>query len=249
MKPLHKRTAVRLGLGLVLLLLGTGVFLSNRTTAQSGSGNSNPPPYDFSDSFYLENGVNPFSLRERACNSDRDPTHAVFDPPAPSPDRNTCRILQTTGGFDASGNLIYYSVMAPVFPEDFTNDDAGRRAREIANAFRAFLFPRDPDHDGVVVLSPALANRRQDNVFDTRNGYFSNNPLGLWILAFVVYTPKAFTPEGQKILAPIAATNGLDLDGTPILTSASLIDNLAQKGIVEIRTRPLDGSQGFPWVL
>src|SRR5262249_32607856 len=100
-----------------------------------------------------------------------------------------------------------------------------------------------------VVLSPAPPNRRQDNVFDTRDGYFSNNPLGLWILAFVVYTDKAFTPEGRKELDPIAATNGRDLDGTPILKTADQIDNLVAKGFVKILSRPLDGSRGFPWVI
>ncbi len=237
------------------LLLGVSVVavvaVFSLIASTTEGGNSNPPPYDFSDLFYAENGIEPTSLRERACNPDRDPSHAVIDPPSPDPaTRNSCRILQTTGGFDASGNLIYYSIMAPVFPEDFTNNEAGLRAREIANSFRAFLFPRDPDHDGVVQLSPAVSNRRQDNVFDTRNGYFSNNPLGLWILAFVVYTDKALnTPEGQAELAKIAATNGTDLDGTPILDNASQIDDLAQKGFVKILNRAQDGSQGFPWVI
>ena len=142
--------------------------------------------------------------------------------------------------------------MGTVFPDTFEHDGAGaltargREALDIANHFRAFLFPKASAGS---ILSPAPPNRRQDNVFDTRDGYFSNNPLGLWLLAFVVYTPKAFTDEGRKVLDPIAAMNGRDLDGTPILNTADLIDSLASKGLVEIRSRPLDGSQGFPWVI
>ena len=70
----------------------------------------------------------------------------------------------------------------------------------IANKYRAFIFPRamgDP-------LGPGPPNRRQDNLFDTRDGYFSNNPLGLWILVFVSYTDEAFnTREGQAELADL----------------------------------------------
>ena len=42
--------------------------------------------------------------------------------------------------------------------------------------------------------------------------------------------PKA---GNGSILDPIAANNGRDLDGTPILTSASQIDNLVAKGFAE----------------
>ncbi len=255
------RYTIRPSPWLLLLFLTASAALLISGFPVMEAANTNPPPFDFNDTFYAQNGVNGPGLRERACNPDRPATHAVLDPPSPDPaTRNTCRILQTTGGFDASGNLIYYSIMAPVFPNDFTNNAAGQRALQIANDFRAFLFPKcvAPGTPGSVLVragcaalkSPALANRRQDNVFDTRNGYFSNNPLGLWILAFVVYTDAAFnTPEGQSELAKIAATNGTDLDGTPILDDASSIDNLVQKGFARILTRAQNGGEGFPWVL
>lgn len=227
--------------------------------ALSTVGSTNPPPFDFSDSFYLQNGINPGAILNRACSPERGPMAAVFDPPAPDSTRNDCRILETTGGFNDSGNLIYYSIMGFVMPNTFSNDAAGQAARELANESRAFLFPRcvAPGTPGSVVVrqgcavlkSPALSNRRQDNVFDTTGGYFSNNPLGLWILAFVAYTDAAFTEEGQEELASIAATNGTDLDGTPILTTRSDIDNLVQKGFAVILNRNQDGSEGFPWVV
>lgn len=230
---------------MLVMLLGTGNTLSRIRSAVQ----TNPPPFDFSDAFYQANGIAPNFIRERAGNPDRNPLHWTVDNSNTDPTRRNIRILETTGGFNDSGSLIYYSIMGTVFPDTFTNDAAGQRAREIANHFRAFLFPKDPEHDGVVVLSPAPPNRRQDNLFDTRDGYFPNNPLGLWILAFVVYTDKAFTPEGRKVLDPIAAVNGRDLDGTPILKSAAQIDNLAANGFVKILNRALDGSQGFPWVI
>lgn len=233
------------GLG-TLAVLGLAATLTNFGSVRADK--LNQPPFDFADDYYLQNGVEPTGILMRVGNADRNPNHWVIDSANADPTRNSVRVLETTGGFNASGTLIYYSIMGMLTPDSFTADAAGNRAQQIANAFRAFLFPRKQP-DGTFKLDPGLPNRRQDNVFDTRNGYFSNNPLGLWILSFVVYTDKAFTPEGQKVLAPIAATNGTDLDGTPILKTADLIDNLTQQGLVELRTRPLDGSQGFPWVI
>ncbi len=243
---------------LLVLALTLGAYMPSPVQA----GGANPPPFDFSDSFYLQNGINPANIPMRvgtfdAAGNPVRPNDWVFDGTNTDPTRRGVRILQTTGGFNNAGSLIYYSIMGPVVPGTFSNDAAGARARDIANHFRAFLFPRALTDPACLpssptvnpALDPKVCNRRQDNVFDTRDGYFSNNPLGLWILAFVVFTPAAFTPEGQKVLAPIAATNGVDLDGTPILTAADQIDGLAAQGFVEIRNRPLDGSQGFPWVI
>lgn len=231
---------------IALALLALALFTLPLVSVRAAD--SNPPPFDFSDEFYIQNGIDPAAILKRAGNPDRNPLDWTIDDTNTDLNRRNIRLLQTTGGFNNSGGLIYYSIMGMVMPSTFTNDAAGQQAKEIANRFRAFIFPkRQPD--GSVKLDPGLGNRRQDNVFDTRNGYFSNNPLGLWILAFVAYTPQAFTPEGQRVLAPIAAANGTDLDGTPILTSASLIDNLVSQGLAQILTRPLDGSQGFPWVI
>jgi hypothetical protein len=229
-------------------LLCKSAALAAAAAALLAPGRPSPPPFDFTDAFYLANGIEPSALLMRVGTPARTPADWAIDNSNTDPTRNNVRLLQTTGGFDASGNLIYYSIMGMVDPATFTADAAGRRARQIADAFRAFIFPKTQP-DGSIILSPALANRRQDNVFDTRNGYLSNNPLGLWILAFVQYTPAAFTPAGQKILGPLAAKNGVDLDGTPILKSASDIDGLAAKGLVRIVNRDPRGSQGFPWVV
>lgn len=226
------------------------------TVASSGSVNVNPPPFDFSDSFYRSNGIVPENIGERAGTPNRNPLHWTVDNSNTDPNRRNIRILETTGGWNDSGSLIYYSIMGTLTPSSFErNADGtltarGQRAMDIANSFRAFLFPKT-NHaaGGTFVKSPAPPNRRQDNVFDTRNGYFSNNPLGNWLLVFVVYTPKAFTLEGQQRLDPIAARNGRDLDGTPILQTASDIDNLAADGFVKLVNRNTDGSEGFPWVV
>lgn len=218
----------------------------------AADGGSNPPPFDFSDQYYRDNGFVPENILNRIGTPGVRTTEWVVDNGNTDPNRRNIRDLETTGGWDASGGLIYYSILGMAMPNIFERDasgnltERGAHAMEIANHYRAFLFPKS--NGGNPILDPGPPNRRQDNVFDTRNGYFSNNPTGVWVLAFVVYTPQAFTVEGKKILDPIAAVNGRDLDGTPILQSASQIDDLAQKGLVEIRFRAQDGSQGFPWV-
>jgi hypothetical protein len=85
-----------------------------------------------------------------------------------------------------------------------------------------------------------LGALRQSVMLDMRNGYFSNNPLGLWIHVWVSFTSTALnSAAGQKALNDLVRKNGRDLDGTPIITSVSDIDNLFQKGYVTKRTRPI----------
>jgi hypothetical protein len=187
-------------------------------------------------------------------NPDRDPTTWVLDPSNTDPTRRGVRVKETTGGFDKDGNLIYYSIMGMMTPATFTNDTSGVRARELAESFRAFIFPktpRNPDYTpGNVVLSPAPPNRRQDNLFETKTGYLCENLLGLWVLSFAIYTQQAFTtPEGRQALAVLAERNGVDVDGTPVIERLEEIDALTAQGLVELRSNPEIGGQGPRWVI
>src|SRR6516225_3659245 len=211
--------------------------LENRLTP-SVSG----PPFDFSNSFYLANGINPSNIQQRVGTS-TSASAFVVEPSSPDANHNNERTTETTGGFNHEGNVLYYTINGFVNPNTFTNNAAGQNAKAIAEFFTAYIFPKasgDP-------FSPALSNRRQDNVFDTRNGYSVANPLGLWTAVFVSYTPAAFnTPKGVSTLAALAAKNGTDLDGTPMIRKAIEVDVLERKGLVQTQTRALDGSQGFP---
>jgi hypothetical protein len=225
------------------------VLAGSRLVSEGQAQAPQQPPFDFSDAFYLANGINPANLLthvDGTCPADDKPSCSVVDNSNTDPNRRNIRVLSTTGGFDHDGNVLYYSIFGRVMPNSFTTDAAGQQAMNIANFFSAYHFPKasgDP-------LSPELSNRRQDNVFDTRNGYNVANPLGLWTLVFVSYTPAAFnTPQGQQALAALAARNGTDLDGTPIIKMATEVDALETRGFAVEQTRALDGSQGFPWVV
>jgi hypothetical protein len=203
------------------------------------------PPFDFSNSFYLANGINPSNIQGRVGTS-TSASDFVVETSSPDANHTNIRITETTGGFDHEGNVLYYTINGMANPDTFTNNAAGQMARQIAERFTAYIFPKasgDP-------FSPALSNRRQDNVFDTRNGYSIANPLGLWTAQFTSFTPAAFTTaEGRATLAHLAATNGTDLDGTPIIKTAMEVDGLVKKGLAVERPRNFDGSQGFPWII
>jgi hypothetical protein len=207
------------------------------------------PPFDFADAYYLANGINPDNIVIRVngtCPANDKPSCSVVDNSNTDPNRRNIRVLSTTGGFDREGNPLYYNIFGMVMPNTFTNDAAGQNAMATANSFEAYIFPKASGNP----LSPELSNRRQDNLFDTGNGYFVANPLGIWSAVFVRYTPAAFnTADGRKILATLAAQNGTDLDGTPMIRHVKEIDFLEGKGLAEEQRRAPDGSQGPPWII
>ena len=184
--------------------------------------------YDFTDAYYVQNGLNPAKLAGR---KQAPSASAVIDNPNFVSQRNV-RIIGMGGTYTANGSIAYFAVLAGFGPDGFTGDAAGQRARQLADSYAEYLFPkRGTDPVG-------LGSQRQATVQDTDHGYFSNDPLGLWLHVWVNYTEKAFsTKEGQKALADLQKKNGLALDGTPIIKTTSDIANLASKGLVTLSTR------------
>jgi hypothetical protein len=186
--------------------------------------------YDFTDAYYLRNGVDPAAIGGRR---QATPPLAVADTP-PFAFQREVRALFTLPAYDHSGKPWYFTVLGGGSGTLFTNDAAGRRAMQIADRSAEYIFPqRGTNPTGLGAL-------RQSVILDMRNGYFSNNPLGLWIHVWVNYTDRAFTTrDGQKELADLARKNGLALDGTPIIRTVSDIERLFKKGLVAKTTLPL----------
>lgn len=186
--------------------------------------------YDFTDAYYLQNGINPAAIDGR-----REPGPlAASDTPIFSYQRPV-RALLTLPNYDHSGNAWFFTVLGGFSVDAFTADAAGQRARQIAETSREYVFPRaGTDPVGLGAL-------RQSVMLDMRNGYFSNNKLALWLHVWVSYTPKALnTADGRKMMNDMAQRNGRDLDGTAIIASVSEIDNLFSKGFVTKTSRPLN---------
>ena len=154
------RTALR---SLAAVLALGGVYHGIPKSLRAGA--ENPPPFDFSDDFYTQNGIKldmiqnpqpPGAARVGFAESTRTGTEFgstpsafggqynwILDSSNTDPIRRGVRVTQTTGAFDSDGNLVYFSSMAGLPDQTFfTEDDAGSRAHDLANRFRQFVFPR-----------------------------------------------------------------------------------------------------------
>ena len=234
----------------VLALFALLASLAFNTTGLADGNDLGTSPFDFTDAVYRAHGIMPENIVLRVGDASRTGDFVV-DNTNTDPNRRNIRTIETTPGTTGSSGLTYANIFGVLNSTSFERDGAGnlssrgQQAFDTAERFRVFIFPKASNGS---ILDPFLPNKRQDNLFDTRDGYFSNDSLGLWVAVWVVYTPKAFTAAGKKELDPIAATNGRDLDGTPILISPSQIDNLAAKGFIELRTRPVNDPV-FRWVI
>lgn len=243
-------TRLTFALALFALLAGLAFNRIGNATAVAGGNDLDTSPFDFTDTVYRAHGILPENIVLRVGDASRTGDFVV-DNTNTDPNRRNIRTIETTPGTTGSSGLTYANIFGVLNLTSFERDAAGnlttrgQQAFDTSERFRVFIFPKASNGS---ILDPFLPNKRQDNLFDTRDGYFSNDPLGLWVAVWVVYTPKAFTAEGKKELDPIAASNGKDLDGTAILTSPSQIDNLAAKGLIELRTRPVNDPV-FRWVI
>ena len=228
------RRVARLTRALTTSMLLLGLAAATAVPADAATlGDDEPgddfPLFDFTDRFYKSNGVKVGALVGRRSGSDG---LSVVDD---SPDRahRDVRVTFTLPAYSDSGDTLFWTVMSDLAPKPFTKNGAGREAKEIADESPVYVFPtRDGDQLGV-------GNNRQANMIDMRHGYFSNNPLGLWVHVFVSYTDAAFdTPAGREALAELEERNGLALDGTPIITDIGELEDLEDKGFVKLQKRP-----------
>ncbi|HIF23637.1 MAG TPA: hypothetical protein EYQ27_17445 [Gemmatimonadetes bacterium] len=213
---------------------------------QINRGQGTHQAHDFNDTFYIQNGLDPTSPDfNRRFEVDGVPNgvQTVFTE-TDDPTRSTSRVLPVNCGYDAAGQPLCYPGPPVFFGEgSFQDTPAGEIARELAK-FRAFIFPKVTGNP----LSPAPPNRRQDNMFETTKGYVGANPLGLWRLVFVSFTPTAFVEPGLSRLAPLHIQNGTDTDGTPVIKRLHVLLELEAEGLVEFNVR-IPGVNPEPWVV
>ena len=192
--------------------------------------------FDFNDAYYFQNGVNAgliFGRRQVTGNG-----NSVFDTPNFWFQRNV-RAQRLNPAYADNGKVTFWAVMGDVNNAGFTNDAAGANAKVLADKYVLYVFPTRTGNP------IGLGNNRQADIVDLSGGYFSNDPLGLWIHIWISYTDAAFnTKDGQKALADLQKKNGTALDGTPIIKTKSELENLLSKGFAQKRFRNPDGSEG-----
>lgn len=192
--------------------------------------------FDFIDPYYFQNGVDATRIvgRRQVTGDGR----SVFDTPNFWFQRNV-RAARINPAYSDNGTPTFWAVMGDIDNSGFTNDAAGQNAKVLANRYTLYVFPTRTGNP------IGLGNNRQADIVDLSGGYFSNDPLGLWIHVWISYTDRAFnTRDGQKALADLQNKNGLALDGTPIIKTLSDLNNLLSKGFAAKRFRNPDGSEG-----
>ena len=246
---MRKSSFLRIGL-LAALLLALGATQAAGDDVQ---------PFQFTDAFYLENGVDRLAVLDHFVFPDaKFPTVCTAAGPLAFPCRtsletspdpniyNDVRVIETTVGFKHNGSFLSYMAPSKLVEASFLDNAAGDETRQICDDFRAILFPKAAG----VPDSPGDTNRRQDNIFETNGGYFSNNPLGCWRLTFVAWDgPNVNGSKCQDEADDLEEDNGLDQDGTPVIRKLGEVEKLEEEGCVTVIQRPADGSRGFPWVV
>lgn len=228
-------------LGNSISLVGFFVLLLLLTGSASAGYDDFAVPFDFSDDFYLENGVDPSSIADRL--GTLDSLFPAFPVESGSADRSDFRNFIVIPATSHSGDSVFFHIMGALDASGFTDDKAGDEAFETAEEASLWVFP-------IAVIDPVNTPLpwpfRQESVMDLRHGYFSNNPLGLWVLKFGIYTDKAVQGrDSNKLLRKLARKNGVsEADGLPFIRTRSEIRKLVKKGLLDIVTRPLTG--GLP---
>ena len=195
------------------------------------------PIFDFKDSYYLQNGIDPTKIIGRPNGTGS----SVIDNTVADPTRRNVRIKQAVGAYDDGGDPAFFAVLGLFNENAFTNNSAGRAQREIADKYIAYVFPK-------AGTNPLGLNKRQDDIIPLNNGYFSNNPLGAWRMWFVNYVPGSMNSgEGREVAQELIEENGVDADGTPFIRSMNDLKDAVEAGIVTLTTRANNGSQGTPW--
>jgi hypothetical protein len=175
----------------------------------------------------------------------------VIDNSNTDPNRSNVRAIETTPGTTGSSGLTYANIFGVLNSTSFERNAAGQ------------LTARGQAPSTLPSASASSSFRRRRTARSSIRFFRTNDRTTSSTRAMVTSqtirsacgSPSGLSTrrrlsrlEGRKELDPIAATNGRDLDGTPILTSPSQIDGLASKGLIELRTRPVDDGV-FRWVI
>lgn len=254
----------------VSLLAQLAMLLLATTFSVAQTVHTNIPPFDFSDTFYLSNGLDPTRIVFRI--NAEGVGGGIFDPSFPSPQLSQIRERFYTGTFDRNGLINFTSILGVlVNSHSFLDTPIGQNMHSVADSFQAFVFPKQPDAGGnvltstvcnppggaspqpCVTLSPVAANRRQNTMFDTRATYFCIDLIQVWLAEYVIYTRAAFQPDGKKLLREIADVNGTTFDGTAVLNTLDQIHALQTLGLVTLAEVPDtvadNGSEGVRYVV
>jgi hypothetical protein len=242
-----------------------------------------PPPFTFNDrcvpyeidhDFFLANGVdqtkilNTFGGMPSATGGNAP---WVIDYEADGVTEKPCDEFHTAkrrtryiGCHFYNGEPCYTTTNGTLDQNAFTDDEAGRRAFEIAEHFviyevaqqleqgpgmegpglppQPFYFPipiaTDPFAGGFGVMT-------QTKIFNASGSYWDDNPLGLWKIGFIQFTTKAsdcrmdFVTPDCVFMNTMTANNGTSgqMLGYPLIYTGTEIFDLTERGLISLRYR------------
>ena len=216
--------------GLILMLSATVVFGQDSELSDVGTlwEDTAINPHDFSDAYYQANGILPNAIIARRNGKDG---LSVFSDSS-NPFHTNVRVTATIPAYDQTGSMLFWYPLGELQEYGFTQDKTGLRARETAQRFPIYVFPKR-----TVVDYRAFGDTRQAALMDNRwadeNGEQDPNPLGLRLVVVVNYTGKAFEKEGFEMMQYLLKKNGASADDTPIIRSMDDLTMLLKTGFIE----------------
>src|SRR5690242_19708720 len=172
----RKNSQWKVWLAAFALAVAAVAGFSFNTNVSAGGSDLGTSPFDFADATYRAYGIDPENIVLRVGTASRTGDF-VIDNSNTDPNRRNVRTIETTPGTTGSSGLTYANIFGVLNSTSFERNAAGQltsrgqAAFDTAEHFRVFIFPKASNGS---ILDPFLPNKRQDNLFDTRDGYFSN---------------------------------------------------------------------------
>ena len=248
-----------------------------------------PPPFTFNDrcvpyevdhDFMLANGVDPAKILTTFAGAE-DPTGSganpnapwvedkdINDNPVPCDEFHTAkRRTRYEGCHFYDGTPCFFTTNGQLDQDAFTDDEAGRRAFEIAEHFVIYEVVQQlegPSPPGFTYFPAPIftdpfaggfAVGTQTKIMNAAGEYWQDDPLGLWKIGFIQFTPKAsacrsdFVDPDCVFMNTMTANNGTSSQnlGYPLIYTGDEIFDLTERGLVSIRYRlGADGVPGGP---
>jgi hypothetical protein len=194
-------------------------------------------PHDFTDAFYLMQGINPKNIIGRRNGEDGLSVISYSS----NPNHTSVRVIATIPAYDENGDMIFWYPLGELQGYAFTDDKVGMMLRDTAMNYPIYVFPKTN-----VAEFRTFANSRQaalmDNSYDpTRRKDI--NMLGVRLIVTVNYTEKAFSKEGYEMMLYLTKKNGKAADDTPIIRTRDDLIMLEKNGMVDLSRAKFFGGE------
>jgi hypothetical protein len=231
--------------GLILLV---NVSVSSAQARVSSQENIVPDtainPHDFTDEFYATQGINGRSILGRRNGYDY---LSIFGF-STNPNHRPVRVLATLPAWGPRGEIYFWYPLGQISYKGFTPNRVGSAALKNAMASPIYVFPMRSDLP-MGASSYSLFDVRQSAFIDP--GMRPADPsmrdnAGPRVIAFVNYTPYAFTKDCEEMMNYMKLKNGTAADDTPAIRGMGDIQFLKKEGMITVETADIFDTETVP---